>query len=170
MRALFAILIACSALMISCAPREASPDRAGETAVRDGAESVAKTDFILPPEDPTEGLEEGDPEIGRDYFYGENRGRCLRCHRLHGEGEPTGWALDDAGLRRDAEWLATFLHNPRGLRPEVARMPPYRGDPKARLADVVAFLMSLRTPVEHPEPSDVKPADEPEKWESGVGD
>ena len=133
------------------------------------AETIASSTAQVEQIDPTAGLDKGDPEIGREYFYGENRGRCLACHILNGQGEPGGFALDDAGLRHDPRWLAIFVSNPRAYRPEVARMSPFRGDPVAKIADVVAFLMTLKTPVEHPAHTDVKPPDEPEKHEGGLG-
>jgi mono/diheme cytochrome c family protein len=119
--------------------------------------------------DPTVGLDKGDAQKGKDYFYSENRGRCLACHTLGGEGEKGSYPLDDAGLRRDPVWLAIFLSNPRTQRPEVARMPPFRGDKIATIADTVAFLMTLKTVVDHPAPTDVKPANEPDRNENGVG-
>jgi mono/diheme cytochrome c family protein len=121
--------------------------------------------------DPTADLDKGNPEIGREYFYGENRGRCLRCHTLNGEGDSTGAAfeLGDTGLRFEPDYLATFVYNPRMLRPEVAIMPPWRGDPEAKIADIVAFLMTLKTPVERPPVTDRKPPDESLPYEGGVG-
>lgn len=123
------------------------------------------TNEPVEPFDPTIGLDQGIVIIGRDYFFGENRGRCLVCHNLNGQGEPSGFPLDDIGLRRTPEWIAQFLYSPRILRPEVARMPPFRGDPQASLADVVAFLLTLTKPVKHPEHKDIKPPDEPDKYE-----
>lgn len=121
------------------------------------------------PFDPTAGLEDGNAEIGEAYFYGDNRGRCLICHTLRGEGFEGGWALDDAGLIRDAEWLARWIDNPRNLRPEIVIMPPFRGDSEgATIADIVAFLMTLRTEIEHPDTSDIKPDDEPEPNHDGI--
>lgn len=121
------------------------------------------------PFDPTAGLEDGIMETGEAYFYGDNRGRCLICHTLRNEGFEGGWALDDAGLRRDAEWLARWIDNPRNLRPEVVIMPPFRGDSEgATIADIVAFLMTLRTEIEHPEISDIKPDNEPEPNHDGI--
>jgi len=135
----------------------------------ESATSTAQAESDLPV-DPTLDLHLGDLETGREYFMGENRGRCLDCHTLQGDGEPTGYALDDVGLRREAEWLAIFLDNPRNLRPEVARMPPFRGDSGgAEIRDVVQFLLTLQTPVDHPEPTDVKPGDEPEADHDGFG-
>ena len=151
------ILLFCGCATQSPAPEEIATDDVAET-------SVAETEPVEVI-DPTANLDQGDAEIGREYFYGENRGRCLDCHTLNGEGEPGGYPLDDAGLRRDPEWLAVFINNPRDLRPEVARMPPYRGDEAgATIADVVAFLMTLQTPVDHPESTDVKPEDEPNAY------
>jgi len=129
----------------------------------------------FPPEDPTAGLEDGDAQLGLEYFMGSNRGRCLDCHTVGGEGNDRGfdgevWALDDTGLRRDPDWLAVYLDNPRNLRPEIARMPPFRGDEAgATLADVVAYLMTLRTEIDHPESTDVKPEDEPDPNFEGIG-
>ena len=165
---LLVALLATSAL--ACPkPQTSAPPPSSENGDVNGqddqaASSTAQTE-PLPPPDPTVGLERGKPEIGKEYFYGENRGRCLKCHALGDQGEPTGYALDDVGLRRNSEWLAIFIDNPRNARPEVARMPPFRGDVEgATIADVVAFLMTLMTPVDHPESTDVKPPDEPDRW------
>ncbi len=151
---------------IACTPGT-GPSEGDEETV---AASVAENEpYVIP--DPTEGLELGNPELGREYFYGENRGRCLTCHTLAGEGFEGGYALDDAGLQHDAEWVAIFLDNPRRGRPEVVIMPPYRGDSGgATIADIVQFLMSQRTPVEHPETTDVLPDSEPEPNHDGIGD
>ena len=140
----------------------------------DEVESTVQAEDVTP-HDPTEGLENGRADIGREYFLDSTRGKCLDCHTLNGEGNTRGfegevWALDDAGLRRDPEWLAVFIDNPRTLRPEVARMPPFRGDVKgATIADIVAFLMTLKTEVDHPETADIKPVDEPDPNLGGIG-
>ena len=104
-----------------------------------------------------------------------NRGKCLDCHTLNGEGNNRGfdgqlWALDDTGIRRSASWLARYIDNPRNIRPEVARMPPFRGDADgAVIADVVAFLMTLTAQTDHPGYEYVKPEDEPDPNFEGVG-
>lgn len=122
---------------------------------------------VLP--DPYENLGNGNPEIGWAYISSTNRGKCLECHSIAGDGNLDGWALDDTALRRDENWLAAFLDNPRNLRPEVATMPPYRGDEEAVIADVVAFLMTLDSYVDHPESGDIKPEGEPEPYHGGIG-
>jgi hypothetical protein len=158
-------------MTVSCGEKPATeqPGPTDKTPASEEAQSVAEIEPEIVPFDPKSDFELGDPEIGREYFSGENRGRCLTCHTLNSEGEGTGWALDDTGLRRDKQWLAIFLDNPRNLRPEVVRMPPFRGDEVATIPDVIAFLLTLRTPVDHPAHTDVKPADEPDMWEGGVG-
>jgi len=90
---------------------------------------------------------------------------------LNGEGFEDGFILDDIGLRHEAEWLAIFIDNPRRQRPEIAIMPPYRGDSEgATIADIVQFLMTQKTPTVHPETSDIKPEDEPEPNYEGIGE
>ena len=161
------LIILICLILFSCAPRPVShtldSNPASENPISTASPEVSQQS------DPTANLDKGNPEIGREYFLGENRGRCLKCHTLAGEGEPGTWALDDTGLRHDARWLAIFIDNPRNQRPEIARMPPFRGDPEATIADIVAFLMTLKVAVEHPVPSDVKPPDEPATYEGGVG-
>ncbi len=158
-------------LLVSCGSRDSigSVAEDGETGETEGARSVAETEAADILFDPFQDFEPGDPDIGREYFLVKNRGRCLTCHTLNGEGERRGWALDDTGLRRDPGWLVTFVTSPRMLRPEVVRMPPFRGDEEATILDVVTFLLTLKTPVAHPEPEDIKPEDEPDTWEHGVG-
>jgi len=148
-----------------------SPESAGdppELVADDGQVSAGATEEIGP-RDPTANLDAGNPDIGREYFYGETRGRCLKCHTLAGEGDEWGLPLDDVGLRFSRERLAIFIDNPRNVRPEVSRMPPWRGDEVATIADVVAFLMTFQANVEHPVHTDVKPENEPDLYTGGIG-
>lgn len=153
------ILILITLLLVACTSNGGKGSKdfpvkpESETEPRDNSDTVNE-------EHPYGDLSLGDAEYGRVYFFAETHGRCLRCHTLNGEGEPGTWPLDDTGLRRDPEWLAEFIDNPRILRPEVATMPPYRLDDTATIADIVAFLMTLRTPVEHPEQTDFAPPGE----------
>jgi mono/diheme cytochrome c family protein len=161
-----ALIVILIFILTACSPKSTTP--ASTKSVAEGESVSTANPEILPPKDPTVGLDQGDPEKGKDYFNGENRGRCLACHTLAGKGEMGSYPLDDTGLRRSPKWLAQFLFSPRQLRSEVATMPPYRGDPVATIADVVAFLMTLKTPVEHPANTDVKPPDEPDKHGGGI--
>lgn len=161
-------------LCFSCAGTSEKGTPGDDVVPEDPADNISTKAIIENTEnelpfDPTADLADGNEEIGEAYFFGDNRGRCLTCHMLHGEGIEGGWALDDAGLRRDAEWLARFIDNPRNLRPEVVIMPPFRGDSDGgTIADIVAFLMTLRTEIEHPETTDIKPDDEPEPNHDGI--
>jgi mono/diheme cytochrome c family protein len=165
MRLFIAVLI--PFFLLACSPRE-QPIPSDTSTPDNQQASTTPTEPALA-FDPTADLDKGNPEIGRAYFFVENRGRCLKCHTLNGEGDSTGTPLDDTGLRFKPDYLATFIFNPRMLRPEVEIMPPWRGDPEAKIADIVAFLMTLKIPVDHPPTTDVKPSDEPLPYEGGVG-
>jgi mono/diheme cytochrome c family protein len=175
MRPIQIIVLILILLSLSCT-KTASPTPApsgqSSSATEENLEAV-ETSVVTEennlPFDPTEGLDLGIADAGREYFYGENRGRCLACHKLGDEGFADGWALDDTGLRRSPEWLARWIDNPRNIRPEVAIMPPWRGDGEgATIADVVAFLMTLLLEVDHPATTDIKPDNEPEPNHDGI--
>jgi cbb3-type cytochrome oxidase cytochrome c subunit len=50
--------------------------------------------------------------------------------------------LDDVGSKRDAEWLRTYLTEPKQALPE-AKMPKLPFNQK-EMADMIAFMMSLK--------------------------
>src|SRR3990172_10561686 len=127
----FLIFIILMAQLVSCS-KPPEPMIEIESPVSEKNSEITELERMS---DPLENLGAGDPEIGREYFYGDNRGRCLRCHTLNGEGKPGTWPLDETGLRRDPEWLAIFIDNPRIKRAEVVRMPPFRGDAETSIAD-----------------------------------
>ncbi|MCX6645090.1 MAG: c-type cytochrome [bacterium] len=153
----------------SATPAPSSQSSSATEENLEAVESSVVTEESDLPFDPTVGLDLGKADAGSEYFYGENRGRCLACHKLGGEGFADGWALDDTGLRRNPEWLARWIDNPRNIHPEVVIMPPWRGDSAgATIADVVAFLMTLQTEVDHPATTDIKPDNEPEPNHDGI--
>ena len=173
MRPIQIIILILILFSLSCTkPGSPAPSGQPSSATEENLEAVETsvvTEEADLPFDPTEGLDLGKADVGREYFYGENRGRCLTCHKLGEEGFADGWALDDTGLRRSPEWLARWIDNPRNLRPEVVIMPPWRGDSEgATIADVVAFLMTLQTEVDHPPTTDIKPDNEPEPNHEGI--
>ncbi len=66
---------------------------------------------------------------------------CTSCHRIRGVGGDTGPALDGVKARRDDQWLARWLRDPRGLNPR-ATMPriPMSDD---QIRAVVEYLKTL---------------------------
>lgn len=90
---------------------------------------------------------------GRELYA--NR-QCVRCHALPGslkladcampELHNVGARLDNLGQRLQPDWLAAWLANPRALRPD-ATMPHVLSGPdaKSHVADIVAFLTSLKS-------------------------
>lgn len=86
--------------------------------------------------------EGGDVEAGRKLYAERN---CNACHALAGVSGPMaqlGGSLDDVGSKHDAEWLRTYLTEPKQALPE-AKMPKLPFDQK-EMADMIAFMMSLK--------------------------
>lgn len=68
--------------------------------------------------------------------------QCSMCHKVNGSGGKKGPDLSAIGRQRDAEWLATYLVNPKSMIPKGS-MPPAKVTP-AELKDVVEYLETLK--------------------------
>ncbi len=71
--------------------------------------------------------------------YGEKK--CALCHKIMGKGGSIGGDLSTVGAKRDAQWLKTFMNNPKAVMPK-AKMMPFRGSDE-ELEALVAYLASL---------------------------
>jgi sulfur oxidation c-type cytochrome SoxX len=85
----------------------------------------------------------GRPDVGKELF---KKYECLNCHSIRGQGGTQGPDLAQVGVRRSAEWLTNFVYDPSELFPE-SPMPRPEWKSEQEVADVVAFLLSLRRDV-----------------------
>lgn len=72
--------------------------------------------------------------------YGKSR--CAACHTIHGKGGKSGGDLSAVGAKRDAEWLKTFMVDPKSLMPK-SKHPKFRGS-EEELQALVAYMESLK--------------------------
>lgn len=73
--------------------------------------------------------------------------KCIPCHAIKGKGGtvgPTarGPELSTVGANRDAQWLKTFLKDPKAVNPK-SKMMAFNGTDE-ELEALVAYLTSLR--------------------------
>ncbi len=69
--------------------------------------------------------------------------RCPACHMIDGKGKKIGGDLSHVGAKRDAQWLRTFLNNPKAMIPKARMMPSFKGT-EEELHALVAYLASLK--------------------------
>ena len=67
--------------------------------------------------------------------------KCAVCHAIRGTGGKAGPELSAEGTKRDAQWLKTFMRDPKAVNPK-AKMPPFKGGDE-ELEALVAYLASL---------------------------
>lgn len=108
-------------------PKAAPPQPAPRT------ESGASSDQLMA----------GRSEVGKELF---KKHECLNCHSIRGKGGSQGPDLAQVGLRRSAEWLTNFIYDPSELFPE-SPMPRPEWKSEQEVADVVAFLLTLKRDV-----------------------
>ena len=60
----------------------------------------------------TESLSGGDPEAGKEIFFGRSAASCRRCHIAEGSGGAVGPALDGIAAKRDRKYLLESIVNP----------------------------------------------------------
>jgi sulfur oxidation c-type cytochrome SoxX len=82
----------------------------------------------------------GRPDVGKALFA---KYECLNCHSIRGKGATMGPDLAQVGIRRSTAWLNNFVYDPSELFPE-SPMPRPEWKSEQEVADVVAFLMSLK--------------------------
>ena len=68
--------------------------------------------------------------------------KCAACHAITGKGGKLGGDLSHVGAKRDAQWLATFLKDPKAENPET-KMSAFKGSPE-ELQDLVAYLLTFK--------------------------
>jgi mono/diheme cytochrome c family protein len=89
-----------------------------------------------------DGIATADPAqvAAGETVYGKSR--CAACHMIQGKGGKRGGDLSDVGAKRDAEWLKTFMTDPKSLMPKSTH-PQFRGT-EDELRDLVAYMESLK--------------------------
>ena len=70
---------------------------------------------------------------------------CLSCHVINRKGGSVGPSLTQVGVRRSGDWLYDFLMDPDSVIPDT-KMPLFDWEDND-LEDVIAYLVSLKTPV-----------------------
>jgi mono/diheme cytochrome c family protein len=73
--------------------------------------------------------------------------KCASCHMINGKGGTVGPLargpdLSTVGAKRDAQWLKTFLKDPKAVNSK-AKMMPFRGS-EEELELLAAYLGSLK--------------------------
>ena len=86
----------------------------------------------------------GRPAIGAKLF---ETSECKNCHSLQHQGSEVGPDLTQVGIRRSYERLVDFIFDPEDQFPDT-KMPRFPWKDKQQVADIVAFLMTFKTPVD----------------------
>ena len=68
--------------------------------------------------------------------------KCAICHAIRGTGGKAGPELNAEGAKREAQWLKTFMKDPKVLVPKAKMMPFKGGDEE--LEALVEYLGSLK--------------------------
>jgi mono/diheme cytochrome c family protein len=95
----------------------------------------------------------GDPKRGEDLFYNNPTTQCAACHTIHGKGGDVGPILDGIAVRADKAYILESLMDPNAKLAKgfenltISPMPPLGVILKEQeLADILAFLDTLKTP------------------------
>lgn len=72
---------------------------------------------------------------------------CNICHSFNGAGGLVGPDLTQVGIRRTEEWLFNWLDDPPLILPGTS-MPKFEWESEQEIWDVIAYLVSLKKPVE----------------------
>lgn len=130
-------------LTLGCAEPPVSRE-SGPVIVPQAAKAVAPTQARPDSSSaPTDQAMTGRPDVGKELF---KKHECLNCHSIRGQGGSQGPDLAQVGLRRSAEWLNNFIYDPSELFPE-SPMPRLDWKSEQEVADVVAFLLTLKREV-----------------------
>ncbi|HKE61521.1 MAG TPA: cytochrome c [Nitrospira sp.] len=81
----------------------------------------------------------GDPAAGEKVY---KKYKCSACHMINGKGSKKADDLSHVGANRDAEWLKTYMVDPKSKFPK-SKHPKWKGNDK-ELDDLVAYMGSLK--------------------------
>ena len=68
---------------------------------------------------------------------------CVACHKVNGQGGPSGPDLTRVGAVRTEAWLRVFLKDPSAVVPG-SRMPPFDDLTEDEVRALTAYLLSLK--------------------------
>ena len=95
----------------------------------------------------------GDPKRGEELFYNSPTAACASCHTAKGKGGDVGPILDGIAVRADKAYIVESLMDPNAKLAKgfenltISPMPPLGVLLKEQeLADILAFLDTLKTP------------------------
>ncbi len=98
-------------------------------------------------------VEAGDPKRGEELFYNNPIAACASCHTVKGKGGDVGPILDGIAVRADKAYIVESLMDPNAKLAKgfenltISPMPPLGVLLKEQdLADILAFLDTLKTP------------------------
>lgn len=86
----------------------------------------------------------GRADIGVKLF---DRSDCRNCHSVNHQGSEVGPDLTQVSIRRSRDWLVEFIYDPEEQFPDT-KMPRFPWKDKQEVADIVAFLQTLKKPVD----------------------
>lgn len=86
----------------------------------------------------------GRADVGAKLF---DRSDCRNCHSVNHQGSEVGPDLTQVGLRRSHDRLVEFIYDPEEQFPDT-KMPRFPWKNKQEVADIVAFLQTLKKPVD----------------------
>lgn len=130
-------------LTLGCAEPPVSRDSTPPILPPSTQATAAQQARPAPSSGPTDQAMTGRPEVGKELF---KKQECLNCHSIRGQGGSQGPDLAQVGIRRSKEWLTNFVYDPSELFPE-SPMPRPEWKSEQEVADVVAFLLSLKREV-----------------------
>ena len=86
----------------------------------------------------------GRADVGAKLF---DRSDCRNCHSVNHQGSEVGPDLTQVGLRRAPDKLLEFIYDPEDQFPDT-KMPRFPWKNKQEVADIVAYLQTLKKPVD----------------------
>ncbi|MBI5136054.1 MAG: c-type cytochrome [Nitrospirae bacterium] len=95
--------------------------------------------------DDDDGLPPGRVAEGEKVF---TQRACKGCHSIRHKGGQVGPDLTQLAVRRKPEWIENWLRDPSLVVPGTD-MPTFEWESDQELADLIAYLSSLATPVDH---------------------
>ncbi|CAE6796989.1 c-type cytochrome [Nitrospira defluvii] len=93
---------------------------------------------------PTATAPAGRADVGAKLF---DRSDCRNCHSVNHQGSEVGPDLTQVGLRRAPGKLLEFIYDPEDQFPDT-KMPRFPWKSKQEVADIVAYLQTLKKPVD----------------------
>lgn len=96
-------------------------------------------------EDDDDGLPAGRVAEGEKVF---TQRACKGCHSIRHKGGQVGPDLTQLAVRRKPEWIENWLRDPSLVVPGTD-MPTFEWESDQEMADLIAYLTSLATPVDH---------------------